>query len=311
MVLYDKEQPHEPRIFLRGNPNRLGESVPRQFPDVLNDYRQPFANGSGRLELAQAIVDPRNPLTARVIVNRVWMHHFGRGLVTTPSDFGLRSDPPSHPTLLDWLATAFIEDGWSIKRLHRLIMLSAAYQQANDNRAECKSVDQENRLLWRMNRRRLSFEALRDSLLAVSGDLDNKIGGPPIEMFGEQFVARRSVYGYIDRMDVPHLLTTFDFPEPVATSPQRDSTTVAPQALFFMNHTFTREAAERLLRRDDVHSLENDAKLQRIYSLLFSRMPREFEMQLARDYLGAEPTGEQWVQFTHALLMTNEIAFVD
>src|SRR5581483_1711746 len=161
------------RVFLRGNPNQLGDDAPRRFLAVLSGNERPaFRQGSGRLELAQAIVDRRNPLTARVFVNRLWLHHFGAGLVRTPSDFGLRSDPPSHPELLDFLASEFMEGGWSIKRMHRMILLSSAYRQKSEDREDARRVDPENTLVWKMNRRRLDFEALRDSLLAVSGTLD-------------------------------------------------------------------------------------------------------------------------------------------
>src|SRR5438552_8932753 len=149
--------------------------------------------GSGRLDLSQAIASTNNPLTARVLVNRVWLHHFGAGLVRTPSDFGLRSEPPTHPELLDHLATVFMDNGWSIKRLHRLILLSAAYQQKSDDRPECIRLDPENRLLWKMNRRRLDFEATRDALLAVAGTLDRRAGGPPIMDMTAPSASRRTV----------------------------------------------------------------------------------------------------------------------
>src|SRR5439155_24246231 len=187
--------------FLRGNPHNLGEPVPRQAPLVLNARRTPFTQGSGRLELAQAIVSPDNPLTARVLVNRVWMHHFGAGLVRTPSDFGLRSDPPSHPELLDYLATWFMDQGWSLKRLHRLILSSAAYQQQSGGSGD--SADPENRRLGRMNRRRLDFEATRDALLAVSGKLNPTIGGPSVREPLANHANRRTMYSHLDRLNVP------------------------------------------------------------------------------------------------------------
>ena len=173
MVMKDAPRPVEPHVFLRGNPGRPGKAVPRRFVRVLAGPDAPaFKKGSGRLELAQAIADPTNPLTARVLVNRVWRWHFGKGLVTTPSDFGLRSDPPSHPELLDYLAAGFIADGWSIKALHRRIMLSSAYRQASFPRPDAAERDPENRLVWRFNPQRLDFESMRDSVLAVSGGLD-------------------------------------------------------------------------------------------------------------------------------------------
>ncbi len=159
--MVDKAQPYDPYVFLRGNSGRRGDSVPRRFLKVLSGPdREPFNAGSGRLELARAIVSPDNPLTARVIVNRVWMHHFGRALVDTPSDFGLRSDPPTHPELLDWLAATFVEEGWSLKALHRRILLSNTYRQQSLDRSECVAVDPENTLIWKQNRQRLELEPL-------------------------------------------------------------------------------------------------------------------------------------------------------
>jgi hypothetical protein len=312
MVLADLPTPYEPHVFRRGNPNNPGEAVPRQFLEVLSgEGRKPFTDGSGRLELARAIASKGNPLTVRVMVNRLWLHHFGRGLVTTPSDFGLRSDPPSHPELLDHLATAFVEGGWSVKAMHRLIMNSAAYRQRGDDRAECRRIDPENVLLWRMVPRRLDFEATRDALLAVSGRLARTVGGPSVGDLTSPAATRRTLYGHLDRLNVPGLYRTFDFPSPDATSPQRDATTVAPQALFLMNHPFSIECARRLVRRPDV-AAEKDiaAKVTRLYRLLYGRVPRSEELQLAGEYLGA---GDDvtWERYAQALLISNEFVYID
>src|SRR5262249_14840218 len=173
MALLDSPHPVTPRVFQRGNPYNLGPVVPRQFPECLSGpSRKPFTDGSGRLELARTIVDSKNPLTARVLVNRVWQSLFGRGIVTTPGDFRLRGDPPTHPELLDHLATMFVADGWSVKLLVKRIVLSATYRQRSDDRPEYAKLDPDNALLWKMNRRRLGFEPMRDSLLAVAGRLD-------------------------------------------------------------------------------------------------------------------------------------------
>ena len=206
MALVDSPQPKNSRVFIRGNPNRLGEEAPRQFLAILaGDKRQPFTHGSGRLELARAIASRENPLTARVMVNRVWLHHFGAGLVTTPDDFGLRSDPPSHPELLDYLAWRFMQDGWSLKKLHRLLMLSSVYQQKSDDNLRHEKLDPDNRLLAKMNRRRLDFESMRDTLLFVAGNLDRSFGGRPVELLESRdsdsqqpYSNRRTVYG-VDR----------------------------------------------------------------------------------------------------------------
>src|SRR5262249_47996838 len=170
-----------------GNPGEAGVAVPRQLLEVLSPKRKPFEKGSGRLELAQAIANRDNPLTARVMVNRVWMHHFGRGIVTTAGDFGFRGEPPTHPELLDWLASEVVESGWSVKHLHRLIVLSATYRQVSDDNDRAAAVDPENALVWRMNRRRLEFEPLRDALLFAAGRLDRQMGGKAVEIAAAPF----------------------------------------------------------------------------------------------------------------------------
>ncbi len=312
-LLVDLPRPIEPRVFVRGNPGNLGEPVPRQFLEVLaGKDRKPFHEGSGRLELARAIVDPANPLTARVLVNRVWMQHFGRGLVTTPSDFGLRSEPPSHPELLDWLACRFVEEGWSIKKLQRLILTSAAYRQANLDRIEGRKADPENVLLWKFPRRRLDYEALRDSLLSVSGRLLPRIGGPSMADSFSAAANRRTLYGHLDRLNVPGLLRTFDFPNPDATSPQRIDTTVPQQALFLMNSPFVQDCARRLVQRAEIASLKDvEARVQRLYRLLFARDATADEVELAREFLGDGRAPSSWERYAQALLLTNEFVFVD
>ena len=214
--------------------------------------RKPFTHGSGRLELAAAITDQGNPLTARVIVNRVWQQHFGRGLVATASDFGARGDTPTHPALLDYLAATFRDDGWSLKRLHRRLMLSSTYQQDSADRPECVSIDPENRFLWKMNRRRVEFEVVRDSLLAAAGRLDRSLGGKPIPLLSEPYSTRRTIYGFIDRGDLPGLYRAFDFASPEASSPERPRTTVPQQALFVMNSPFVIEQARHLAARPEI-----------------------------------------------------------
>jgi hypothetical protein len=310
-VLVDLPVPYEPYVFLRGNPNNRGESVRRQFLSFLTGPNaKPFQHGSGRLELARAIVDRQNPLTARVLVNRVWLHHFGRGLVGTPSDFGLRSDPPTHPELLDHLATTFMDNGWSIKKLHRLIVLSAAYQQSSANRPDARRVDPENVLLWRMNRRRLDFEATRDALLAVSGRLDATPGGPPVrDILGG--ARRRTVYGFVDRLHVPGLYRVFDFPSPDASSPQRETTTIPQQALFLMNNPFVIECARQLVQLPEVAAEKDCARrVEHLYRRLYGRAPTSEEVSLAREFTGGMER-DRWVRYAQGLLMANEFAFVD
>jgi hypothetical protein len=314
MVVEDRPAPIEPRIFRRGNPSNPGPEVPRQFLGVLaGEHRQPFREGSGRLELARAIVDQDNPLTARVIVNRVWMHHFGTPLVGTPSDFGLRSDPPTHPLLLDHLAAAFVRDGWSWKALHRRIMLSEAYQQSSDDRTECRAVDPENRLYWRMNRRRLDVEATRDALLFVSGRLDQAVGGPPVKDIAAPAASRRTLYGFIDRLNLPGLYRAFDFPDPNTTSPARSQTTVAPQALFFMNHPLVIECARSVLERREITAAGRTMEaIDPLFRLLLGRGPTDGEKALAGDFLGPVPSSSAaWGRYVQALVVSNEFVFVD
>jgi hypothetical protein len=314
MVLEDLPTPVTPRVFIRGNPNHLGKAVPRQFLTVLaGKKRQPFRHGSGRLDLARAIVDRGNPLTARVLVNRVWLHHFGAGLVGTPSDFGLRSEPPNHPELLDFLASKFMASGWSVKKLHRLIMLSAVYRQQSRDRADAQSADPKNTLLWRMNRRRLDFEATRDALLAVAGRLNRTVGGPSVKGITSPGATRRTLYGFIDRLNVPELLRTFDFPSPDATSPKRDDTTVAPQALFLMNNPFVIGCARGLIQQAEISNEKDLAKrVDRLYRFVYGRMPAAEEVRLAREFLGVAPgKADSWERYAQALLLGNEFVFVD
>lgn len=314
MALEDAPEPIEPRVFIRGNPNNLGESVPRRFLSALSgDAPSAFREGSGRLELARSIANRDNPLTARVLVNRVWMHHFGAPLVRTPSDFGLRSDPPSHPALLDHLAATFMNGGWSMKQLHRRIMLSSAYQQSSEDRDDCRKLDPENVLLWKYPRRRLDFEATRDALLAVSGRLNQGIGGPSFNELTASPSTRRTLYGFIDRLNLPGLYRTFDFPDPNATSPKRDGTTVAPQALFLMNHPFVQDAAKAVLKRPDI-ATEPDAsrRVEHVYRVVYQRKPDADESSLATKFFGVAPVpAVAWERYVHALMIANEFAFID
>jgi len=286
MVLVDSERPVNPRVFRRGNPNNPGDTVPRQFLAVLSGpERKPFQRGSGRLDLAEAIANPANPLTARVMVNRVWAWHFGTGLVRTPSDFGLRSDAPANPALLDFLAASFVEGGWSLKKLHRMILLSSTWQQASDDRADYSLKDPENTLNWRFNRRRLDFEAMRDSVLWASGDLDASMGGPSVDLTRAD-TRRRSVYGFIDRQNLPNMFRTFDFSSPDAHTPQRFNTTVPQQALFLMNSPFLVGQAKKLAARPEVAEVTQPAeRVQAFFRLLYGRAAEPEEVQASLAFL--------------------------
>jgi len=290
MTLADAPQPVEPHVFVRGNPGNQGPAVPRQFLSALaGDARKPFQNGSGRLELARAIATRDNPLTARVIVNRQWLYYFNAPLVRTPSDFGLRSEPPTHPELLDYLAASLVDGGWSLKDVARLILRSATYQQASGDRADCRAADPENRLLWRMNRKRLNFEGLRDGLLAVSGQLDDALGGPAIVITASPAPRRRTLYGLIDRQNLPNLFRTFDFAGPDTHSPQRFTTTVPQQALFMLNSPFVSEQVRALAARTEFADADDDrARIEVLYRTVLGRAPSEPELALGLAFLSAE-----------------------
>jgi cytochrome c553 len=298
MVLNDAANPIEVHVFIRGQQGRQGPLVPRRFLQVLSKPdEKPFQRGSGRLELAQAIASPSNPLTARVLVNRVWKQHFEVGLVTTPSDFGARGDVPEQRELLDHLAATFMEDGWSIKRLHRRLLLSAVYRQRSDDRAEAAKVDPENRLWWRMNRLRLEWEPLRDSLLAASGRLDTTEGGRPIDLMKTPFSTRRTVYGFIDRQDLPGLFRVFDIASPDVSTGLRAQTTVPQQALFEMNSPFVIEQARHLASRPEINlASQPSEKIAALYRLIFARPTQPDELSLGQQYLtAATPPIEQTV----------------
>ena len=297
MALVDRERAVEPVVFLRGKPGSRGPKVPRQFLSVVaGEKRLPFKDGSGRLELAKAIVQPENPLTSRVIMNRLWGYHFGKPLVATPSDFGIRADPPSHPELLDYLAAHLVSEGWSIKRMHRLMMLSSAYQQASAPNSWHTAKDSENRYLWRMNRKRLELEPLRDTLLAVSGSLDAKIGGQPVEITEAPYAPRRTVYGFIERQNLPGLFRTFDLASPDSSSSGRFETTVPQQALFMVNSPFVQNLARNLEQKIESRNLEGQSeKIDALFRQVLQRKPSREETRLAREFLASQLSDEQTV----------------
>ncbi len=317
MVLNDVPRPGDAQLFVRGNPNNRGPRVPRQFLEVLTPDRKPFTRGSGRLELARAIASTDNPLTARVMVNRVWMHHFGQGLVRTPGDFGSRGEPPTHPELLDWLAWRFVADGWSVKALHRLIVQSATYRQASASRPEGAALDPENQFLWRQNRRRLELEALRDSLLTVSGRLDRTMGGPAVDITRVPSPPRRTVYAFIERQNLPGVFRTFDFASPDTSTQQRYTTTVPQQALFLLNSPFAVEQAKAFVARAEVAGVTDPAaRVQAMYRLAFGRDADADEVRLGVGFVQAvggkiEKGLTAWQQYAQVLLLANEFAFVD
>ena len=301
-------------VFLRGDWRRLGKTIPRGIPRILLGDGQPqlrIKEGSGRRELAEWLVRPDHPLTARVMVNRIWQHHFGEGLVRTPNDFGARGERPTHPELLDWLARRFVESGWSVKAMHRLIMLSSAYQESSRAGAEALARDPDNRLFSRTNRRRLDAEAIRDSLLAVAGQLDASIGGPS---FADLAVPRRTLYLQSVRTgpsstDFGRL---FDRADPGSIVAARNESVVAPQALFFLNDPFVSMIA-RALATQLAHdgSGTPEARIRRLYALVLSRPPAPAELDLGLRFLANEGNDDPWERYLHLFLCQNEVLYTE
>ena len=284
MVVKDKATPTNPRIFIRGKKETRGEVVPKRFLQVVssNKAHEKFTNGSGRLELAQAIADEKNPLTARVIVNRVWQWHFGTGIVNTPSNFGLLGSRPTHPELLDYLADYFVKNNWSFKKLHKLIMTSAVYRQASVNRQDMASIDGANTYLWKMNNRRLTWEELRDSLVSRTGSLQN-FSGPPVEMLKDKYQPYRTVYGFVDRNNVNAAYKSFDFPSPLVTCEFRTTTIVPQQGLFLLNSNFIMKSAKMVL--SGIKGQTDEEKIAELFMKVYSRQPTGQELQYSKQFL--------------------------
>ena len=305
----DKDMP----VAIRGDLRKPGENAPRRFLQIVAGENAPhFTTGSGRLQLADAVADPANPLTARVMVNRVWQHHFGQALARTPSNFGVIGEKPTHPELLDWLAATFVEDGWSLKKLHRTILLSATWQMTSRYNAASFAADGDNRLLWRMNPRNAEVESWRDSLLSVTSELDLTLGGAPTDRILES--TRRTLYGIVsrngDRFLSDEFLRMFDFPAPRATSETRSMSTVPQQYLFMMNSAFMTARAKALAERLQREASDDRARIARAYVLLYSRPadPRELELGIA--FL-AGPANEtdphaRWKSYAQVLLSAHE-----
>jgi mono/diheme cytochrome c family protein len=281
----DVDKPANLKLAIRGNPTKLGDEVPRRFLSVLSeDDSAPYTKGSGRLELAETIA--HHPLSARVIVNRVWKGHFGTGIVNTPSNFGQNGERPTHPELLEYLARWFVDNGRSIKKLHRAIMSSAVYQLSADEVRANAEKDSGNRLYWHANRRRLTAEQIRDSMLFVSGSLDEKAGGPSEELTPS--VNRRTIYGKVSRYRLDHFLALFDYPAPTISAEQRFTTNVPLQRLFFMNSDFMQQQGELLAQRV---ASEPDVKsrIRKAYRLVVGRDPLDAELAAGMAYVTAEP----------------------
>ena len=294
-VVVDAPRSRDFPVLVRGETQNKGPEVPRRFLAILSpdpSHRAVWNKGSGRRELAHAIADPKNPVTARVLVNRLWQQHFGVGFVPTPDDLGNMSAPPTNPELLDWLAVRFVESGWSIKQLQRTIVLSNTYCQGSDANPAAVALDPENKSLWRANLRRLDFEEVYDSLLAIAGTLDRTVGGKSIMPASDNFGKRRSLYTYIDRRNPPELLTQFDFPNPDTPSGKRYDTTVPQQSLFLMNSPLVIETARQLTHRPEFTELKSDAdRVTSLYLAIFQRPPDEQERSLGLRYISSNPAG--------------------
>ena len=301
-------------VEIRGNPNKPGETVPRRFISVLSANSPTTSFGtehaSGRAELARSMTSDSAHLVARVFVNRVWKHHFGRGLVDTPSDFGRQGTPPSHPELLDDLAYRFIEQGWSIKWLHREILISNTYQQrrffgSGDQR------DPDQRLYTSFPRRALDVEAWRDSILEVTDELNNQVGGPP-EDLSKLGRARRTVYGQVRRRELNDLLRLFDFPDPLTHSASRVPTITPLQQLYLLNSPFILERADALIRRLELESVtDTDQRIEKLYGWLFQRSPSAAEWDKLRSFLQPNSDPQAWQLLAQSLLASNAFYFVE
>jgi len=315
-ITYHDGKAQDVPMQLRGNPAKPGAVVPRQFLSVFATTQPArFEHGSGRGDLAEAVFRDATPLTARVIVNRVWKQHFGRGLVETPSNFGTQGDRPTHPELLDDLASRFVQNGWSLKWLHREILLSSAYQQSNRPSAASLAKDPDNLLLGRMTRRRLEVEPWRDALLSAAGVLDPRMGGAAQELSDPKNV-RRTLYGTVTRRDLNDLLRLYDFPDPTGHSPARFHTTTPLQQLYVLNSEFIgRQAVNLGVRLEKEAPGDREAQIQRAHQLLYGRKPTTHELTAARAFLAPDgvkqPEASLWGQYLEVLLARNELMFVD
>lgn len=281
----DSDKPVNLPVNLRGDPFNLGEEEPRHFLTVLSpDKPKPFQKGSGRLELAEAIIN--EPISTRVIVNRIWKGHFDTGLVDTPSNFGIMGERPSNPELLEYLSSWFVRNGLSIKKLHREIMLSSVYQLSTENNPAAFAKDSGNRLYWRSNQRRMDAEQLRDSIMNVASDLDLSIGGPSEEL--KPSFKRRTVYGKVSRYKLDQYLQLFDLPSPNISAEKRFVTTVPLQRLFLMNSDFMQIEAEALAKRVAAEA-NNRERIRKMYKIVYGRDASESDIKLALEYLKTEP----------------------
>ncbi len=325
MIVEEDPNPTPTQIFVRGNPLARGDVVQARFLSVLpGDHSQVYENGKRRFGLARSLISESNPLTARVLVNWAWQNHFGAGLVRTPDDFGTRGQAPTHPELLDYLADQLRKNGWSMKWLHRQIMLSQAYRQGSVENEHSRQVDPENQLLWRMPRRRLDFESMRDSMLSACDELDLAMGGRPIDLNASPAVPRRSVYGFVNRDVIANLMSTFDTANPNACTAKRPETTVPQQTLFALNSDFIQDRAARLASlTKPMNPATDEDRIIAMVRRTLCRTPTETEIAKARTFLTEASTNtttadgvnsdpeRSWSLLAHALMASNEFTFLD
>ncbi|MBT5599618.1 MAG: DUF1549 domain-containing protein [Planctomycetaceae bacterium] len=305
-------------VALRGDLRKKGPEAPRRFLRIIEGEQAVlYKNGSGRQELAESIVHPDNPLTGRVFVNRLWLHHFGRGLVTTPSNFGILGNKPSHPRLLDWLTSELIRKEWSIKELHYIILTSATYQQSSHHNTNAFSVDGDNKYLWRYPPRRMDVELWRDSLMFATGELDQQLGGPPQNNILQS--RRRTVYAASsrngDQFESDRFLRLFDFATPRASIAKRTTTTIPQQFLFMLNSQFMIERARQFFNRLAIESEDSQTRIERGYALLYNREPTQEELTIGLAFVASPPTQgtdklDKWIQYCQVLLSSNELMFI-
>ncbi len=315
MTIREAKRPLEAAVFIRGDSSSRGEKVPRRFLKVLDSDQKPFnEENSGRLDLAEKIVDPGNPLTARVYVNRIWGFLMGDYLVDTPSDFGLQGERPSHPELLDYLAADFMESGWSTKHLVELIVSSQTFRQRSHEREDASAIDPENEFFWRANRKRLRIEELRDSLLAVSGELDPAVHGRVGPLWGEDYTRRRSIYGYVDRLNLDPTLRNFDFPSPMQSQGDRTENIVPPQALFLMNSPIMIEQTHAMVEDLAFDApMTRDERIQALFARALQRPASQGEIDRISRFADIEKNRKvnPWPLIAQSLCMSNEFLYVD
>lgn len=324
MVVAEKKRPINSAVFIRGDATNRGDIVPRRFLTLLDSEQEPFpSTDSGRLALAEHIVDPSNPLTARVFVNRVWGLLMGSHLVATPSDFGLQGTPPTHLELLDWLAADFMAHGWSTRYLVKSIVLSQTYQQRSGFREDAAAVDSQNRFLWRANRKHLSIEAIRDTVLFVSGQLDRTPGGRAAPLWSNDYSKRRAIYGYVNRFNLDPTLRAFDFPSRMQATSARGESIVAPQALFTLNSPLVVDQAIAITELPEFRAAPTDEdRVVAVFEAILQRPPAPPEMTRIVRFVEQQKklfaalrkkskVTNPWPLVTQAILMSNEFQYVD